>query len=116
MRRETDYNNRKVVADALGAIVAGYKAKEGGWSEFLDRAPPILNVMMKASPDWNYDSAVAHWSNPRGTPVAFDEIMEALRTLDRQANGHRYRRVLHQRDRVRHRRPDGGSNTGSSIQ
>jgi hypothetical protein len=36
-------------------------------------------------------------SNARGAPVRFDDIMEALRTLDRQANGHRYRRVLHHR-------------------
>jgi hypothetical protein len=36
-------------------------------------------------------------SNARGAPVRFDNIMEALRTLDRQANGHRYRRVLHHR-------------------
>jgi hypothetical protein len=55
-------------------------------------------------------------SNPRGTPVAFDEIMEALRTLDRQANGHRYRSVFHQRDQVRPRRPDGRREPGSSIQ
>jgi hypothetical protein len=55
-------------------------------------------------------------SNPQGTSVPFDEIMEALRTLDRQTNGHRYRRVFHQRDQVRHWRPDGESNTGSSIQ
>jgi hypothetical protein len=30
-------------------------------------------------------------SSPRGKSVRFDDIMEALRTLDRQANGHRYR-------------------------
>jgi hypothetical protein len=35
--------------------------------------------------------------NPGGAPVRFDDIMEALRTLDRQANGDRYRRVLHYR-------------------
>jgi hypothetical protein len=33
--------------------------------------------------------------NASGTPALFDDIMEALRTLDRKANGHRYRRVLH---------------------
>jgi hypothetical protein len=36
-------------------------------------------------------------SNAPGAPVRFDDIMEALRTLDRQANGHRYRHVLHHR-------------------
>ena len=33
-------------------------------------------------------------SSPGGSPVRFDDIMEALRMLDRQANGHRYRRLL----------------------
>jgi hypothetical protein len=54
--------------------------------------------------------------NPRGAPVRFDEIMDALRTLDHQVNGHRYRRVLHQRDRFRHQRTGGQGNTGTSIQ
>jgi hypothetical protein len=36
-------------------------------------------------------------ANARGAPVRFDDIMEALRTLDRQANGHRYRRMPHHR-------------------
>ena len=34
-------------------------------------------------------------SKPGGAPVRFDEIMEALRTLDRQASGHRYRPYRH---------------------
>jgi hypothetical protein len=33
----------------------------------------------------------------RGEPVVFDDIMEALRTLDRQANVDRYRKILHRR-------------------
>src|ERR1700757_5292838 len=42
-------------------------------------------------------------SNARGAPVRFDDIMEALRTLDRQANG--YRRVLHHRRGLLRREP-----------
>ena len=53
-------------------------------------------------------------SSPRGKPVHFDEIMEALRTLDHQANGHRYRTVLRQRDRFR--RTNVQSNSGTSVQ
>jgi hypothetical protein len=34
-------------------------------------------------------------SNERGAPVLFDDIMKALRTLDRQASDQCYRRVLH---------------------
>jgi hypothetical protein len=40
-------------------------------------------------------------SNARGAPVRFDDIMEALRGLDRQANGDRYRRVPHRRGLLR---------------
>jgi hypothetical protein len=33
----------------------------------------------------------------KGSPVRFDDIMDALRMLDRQANGSKYRRVLQRR-------------------
>jgi hypothetical protein len=36
-------------------------------------------------------------SGPRGSTVRFDDIMDALRTLDKQVNGDKYRRVLHRR-------------------
>src|SRR5580693_5291119 len=49
-------------------------------------------------------------SNARGAPVRFDDIMEALRTLDRQTNGHRYRRVLHHRRGLLRREPRKRSN------
>jgi hypothetical protein len=42
---------------------------------------------VEASPDLRSKSG--------GPPVLFDDIMEALRTLDAQANGYRYRRVPH---------------------
>ena len=45
-------------------------------------------------------------SCPSGTSVRFDEIMEALRTLDKESNGHNYRRVLHKRGAARR----GGNN------
>lgn len=52
-------------------------------------------------------------SGPSGTRVRFDDIMEALRTLDKQANGHNYRRVLHDKTRglrrSRHDRGDAGT-------
>ena len=90
-------------------------------SEVLNDPDLSLNEKRAILASWASDACAIEAApelrlSPRGVPVTFDEIMEALRTLDRQANGHRYRRVLHQRDRVRHRRSDGGSNTGSSIQ
>lgn len=54
-------------------------------------------------------------SSPRGTCVPFDDIMEALRTLDKQVNGHNYRRVLHKRGGVR-RRGDDRSGAGTPLQ
>src|ERR1041385_2496011 len=40
-------------------------------------------------------------SSPSGTRVQFDDIMEALRRLDKQVNGHNYRHVLHKRGGAR---------------
>ena len=54
-------------------------------------------------------------SNARGAPVRFDDIMEALRTLDRQANGHRYRRVLHHRRGLLRRESPNRSNGGGVL-
>jgi len=44
-----------------------------------------------------------------GRPVRFDDIMEALRTLDRQANGDKYRRILRRNQILRRDRRDDWS-------
>ncbi|HUN94931.1 MAG TPA: hypothetical protein VMU69_01660 [Bradyrhizobium sp.] len=54
-------------------------------------------------------------SNARGAPVRFDDIMEALRTLDRQANGHRYRRVPHHRRGLMRREPPNRPNGSGAL-
>jgi hypothetical protein len=54
-------------------------------------------------------------SNTRGAPVWFDDIMAALRTLDRQANGERYRRVLHYRRGLLRREPTRRSNGSGAL-
>jgi hypothetical protein len=55
-------------------------------------------------------------SAPRGSAVRFDDIMEALRALDKQANGHRYRKVMH-RDRIPRRdRGTDRNGSGASLQ
>jgi hypothetical protein len=55
-------------------------------------------------------------ARPRGSPVRFDDIMDALRTLDRQANGDRYRRVL-RRGRIFQRNNRGGrTDSGTPLQ
>lgn len=53
-------------------------------------------------------------SNPGGATVRFDDIMEALRTLDRQANGHHYRPVPpHRRGLLRRNLRNRGSGSGA---
>ena len=55
-------------------------------------------------------------SKPGGPPVRFDEIIEALRTLDAQANGHRCRRVLHRRGLLRRATANRPNSDGASAQ
>ena len=55
-------------------------------------------------------------SNARGVPVLFDDIMEALRTVDRKANGHRYRRVLHHRRGLLRRHPTPAKVVRTALQ
>jgi hypothetical protein len=90
-------------------------------SEVLNDPDLSLNEKRAILASWASDACAIEAapelrSNPRGTLVRFDEIMEALRTLDRQVNDHRYRRVLHQRDRFRHQRADGQSSSGTPSQ
>jgi hypothetical protein len=49
-----------------------------------------------------------------GPPVRFDDIMEALRTLDKQANSSRYRNPFGLRSR--RRTPHNDSDQGRSLQ
>jgi hypothetical protein len=52
---------------------------------------------------------------PRGASVRFDDIMEALRTLDKEANGDKYRRVI-RRNRVFGKRGYPRAAGGAMIQ
>ena len=55
-------------------------------------------------------------AGPKRPPVRFDDIMEALRALDKQANGDRYRRAL-RRHRIFRRSPRAGdSDAGPPLQ
>jgi hypothetical protein len=62
---------------------------------------------VEAAPDLRVSS--------KGAPVRFDDIMDALRTLDRQASAERYRRVLPWR-RTFQRGGRDGESTGTSLQ
>jgi hypothetical protein len=90
-------------------------------SEVLNDPDLSLNEKRAILASWASDACAIEAApelrlNPRGAPVRFDEIMEALRALDHQANGHRYRRVLRRRDRSRRQCRDGQNNTGAAVQ
>ena len=54
-------------------------------------------------------------AGPRGSPVRFDDIMDALRTLDRVASDDKYRRAERRR-RILQSPGRGGDNSGASLQ
>jgi hypothetical protein len=54
-------------------------------------------------------------ARPRGTPVRFETIMDALRTLDRQANEEKSRASLHRRRIFQRSNRDGSSDAGACL-
>jgi hypothetical protein len=80
-----------------------YPAQAFGYpSEVVNDPDLTLNEKRAILASWASDACAVEAapdlrSNLSGPPVRFDDLMEALRTLDKQANGHRYRRVLHRR-------------------
>jgi len=54
-------------------------------------------------------------SNWHGPPVRFDDIMDALRNLDKQVNGYRYRNAMFGRI-FRRNRKTGQNGSGASLQ
>lgn len=90
-------------------------------SEVVDDPDLTLNEKRAILASWASD-ACAIKSAPelrvgeRGSLVRFDDIMDALRTLDRQANGDKYRRVLKRR-RVFSKNPGSApTNAGTPLQ
>jgi hypothetical protein len=55
-------------------------------------------------------------SASRGSIVRFDDIMEALRTLDKEANGAKYRRVLRRRRKFGRNNRSDQNNPGTPLQ
>ncbi len=89
-------------------------------SEVVDDPDLTLNEKRAILASWASDACAIEAtpelrSRPGGTLVRFDDIMEALRTLDRQANGHNYRGVLHKRRAVR-RSKTNRSGAGTPLQ
>ncbi len=69
-------------------------------SEVVNDIDLTLNEKRAILASWASDACAIEAApelraRPQGSAVRFEEIMEALRTLDKQANGDKYRRVLH---------------------
>ncbi len=83
-------------------------------SEVVNDPDLTLNEKRAILASWASDACAIEAApelraRPQGSAVRFEEIMEALRALDKQANGDKYRRVLH-------RRRYGESNTRTPLQ
>jgi hypothetical protein len=88
-------------------------------SEVVDDPDLTLNEKRAILASWASDACAVEAApdlraNARGAPVRFDDIMEALRTLDKQANGHQYRRVLHRRGLLRRETPNRSNGSDAS--
>jgi len=90
-------------------------------SEVVDDPDLTLNEKRAILASWASDACAieaAHdlRAGPTGAPVPFDDIMDALRTLDKQTNGDKYRRVL-RRSRVFGKNgPTGRAGNGTTVQ
>jgi len=89
-------------------------------SEVVNDPDLTLNEKRAILASWASDACAVEAapelrSAPRGSIVRFDDIMEALRTLDKQANGDKYRRPHRRRIFGRSDR-SGQSNTGTPLQ
>jgi hypothetical protein len=90
-------------------------------SEVVNDPDLTLNEKRAILASWASDACAVEAapelrSARRGSTVRFDDIMEALRTLDKQMNGDKYRRVLHRRRVVAMKGRSGQSNTSTTLQ
>jgi hypothetical protein len=90
-------------------------------SEVVNDPDLTLNEKRAILASWASDACAIVASpelraGPQGSPVRFDDIMEALRNLDKQAHGDKYRRVLHRRRVFRRNSRDSESNPGAPLQ
>jgi hypothetical protein len=88
-------------------------------SQVVDDPDLTLNEKRAILASWASDACAIEAApelraGPQGSPVRFDDIMDALRTLDKQANGDKYRRVL-RRGRILQRNRGGQSGAGAPL-
>jgi hypothetical protein len=119
LSRRKDMNDRTRDTYDLNQLLHPAQAFERP-SDVLGDPDLTLNEKRAILASWASDACAVEAapelrSNARGAPVRFDDIMEALRTLDRQANGHRYRRVLHHRRGLLRRHTANRSNGSAAV-
>jgi len=90
-------------------------------SEVVDDPDLTLNEKRAILASWASDACAVEAapelrSAPHGSTVRFDDIMDALRLLDKQLNGDKYRRVLHRRRIFGKNDRSGQGNTGTPLQ
>jgi hypothetical protein len=90
-------------------------------SEVVDDSDLTLNEKRAILASWASDACAIEAAPelracPKGHAVRFDDIMEALRTLDRQSNGDRYRRALRRRRIFARNSRGGDSGAGAAMQ
>jgi len=89
-------------------------------SEVVEDPDLTLNEKRAILASWASDAcaieaAPNQRTGPQGSPVRFDDITEALRTLDKQANGDKYRRTLRRKRVFRSSNQYGQNNGGTSL-
>jgi hypothetical protein len=122
MKREADQNARDRAGDGwdLNDLLHPAQAFESPAAVVND--PDLtLNEKRAILASWASDACAVEAApdlraGPRGSAVRFDDIMDALRRLDKQANADKYRRIL-RRQRIFRRPPrDGDSSAGTPLQ
>jgi hypothetical protein len=90
-------------------------------SEVVNDPDLTLNEKRAILASWASDAAAIEAApdlraGPKGAPVPFDDIMDALRTLDKQDNGDKYRRILRRNRVVGKNGPTGHAGSGTTMQ
>jgi hypothetical protein len=90
-------------------------------SEVVNDPDLTLNEKRAILASWASDACAIEAApdlraGPKGVSVPFDDIMDALRALDKQANGDKYRRALRRNRVFRKNGPTGHAGSGTAIQ
>jgi hypothetical protein len=90
-------------------------------SEVLDDPDLTINEKRAILASWASDACAIEAApdlraGSNGSPVKFDDIMDALRALDKEVNGDKYRRILHRRRIFQRGGKDGAGTSGASLQ